>query len=71
MFLLTGRFFRVVDGLVRHHGLGVEMSDAIWFLVGQGHRFGTCDVSGCFWMDVDTKDDLDTVRGMADENQSL
>ena len=70
VFLLTGRFFRVVDGLVRRHGLGVEMSDAIRFLVGQGHRFGTCDVNGCFWMDVDTKDDLDTVRRMADENQS-
>ena len=71
VFLLTGRFFRALDGLVRRHGLGVEMSDAIRSLVGQGHRFGTRDVSGCFWMDVDTKDDLDTIRGMADENRSL
>lgn len=63
VFLLTGRFFHFLDGLVRRHGLGVEMSDAIRLFVGQGHRFRTCDVSGCFWMDVDTKDDLDTVRG--------
>jgi len=63
VFLLTGRFFHFLDRLVRRHGLGVEMSDAIRFIVGQGQRFRTCDVSGCFWMDVDTKEDLDTVRG--------
>jgi len=63
VFLLTGHFFHFLGGLVRRHGLGVEMSDAIRFIVGQGHRFRTCDVSGCFWMDVDTKEDLDTVRG--------
>ncbi|GAI96245.1 unnamed protein product, partial [marine sediment metagenome] len=32
-------------------------------LVGQGHPFDTCDVSGYFWADVDTKEDLDMVRG--------
>ena len=63
VFLLTGRFFHFLDGLVRRHGLGVEISDAVRFIVGQGHRFRTCDVGGCFWMDVDTKEDLDTVRG--------
>ena len=63
VFLLTGRFFHFLDGLVRRHGLGVEISDAVRFIVGQGHRFRTCDVGGCFWMDVDTKEGLDTVRG--------
>ena len=65
VFLLTGRFFRVLDELVRRRGIGLEMSDAIQFLTVQGYRVGTCDVSGCFWMDVDTEDDLNMIRRMA------
>ena len=63
VFLLTENFFRALDELVHHLGNNVEMSDAIRFLISQGHRFDTCDVSGCFWADVDTKEDLDMVRG--------
>lgn len=65
VFLLTSRFFRVLKKLVRQHGVGLEMSDAIQFLIAQGYRVGTCDVSGCFWMDVDTEDDLNMIRRMA------
>ncbi len=68
VFLLTGRFFRALDGLVRHRGLGVGVSDAVRFLVEHGHRFETCDVTGCFWMDVDTEEDLAAVRRMANES---
>lgn len=62
IFLLTENFFRALDELVHHLGNNVEMSDAIRFLISQGHRFDTCDVSGCFWADVDTNEDLDRVR---------
>lgn len=65
VFLLTSRFFRVLEKLVRQHGVGLEVSDAIQFLIAQGYRVGTCDVSGCFWMDVDSENDLNTVRRMA------
>jgi len=65
VFLLTSRFFRVLKKLVRQHGVGLEMSDAIQFLIAQGYRVGTCDVSGCFWLDVDTEDDLNMIRRMA------
>jgi len=61
-FLLTENFFRALEELVHHLGNNVEMSDAIRFLISQGHRFDTCDVSGCFWADVDTGEDLDRVR---------
>lgn len=64
VFQLTSCFFDAVDKLVRRHGVGVELSDVVRFLVGDGNRFGTCDISGCFWMDVDTKADLDMVRGI-------
>jgi len=63
VFRLTENFFRALNELVQYHGTDVEISDVIRFLVGQGHHFNTCDVSGCFWADVDTKEDLDLVRG--------
>jgi len=62
VFLLTENFFRALHELVQRRGTGVTISDVTSFLVGRGHRFDTCDVSGCFWADIDTKEDLDTVR---------
>ncbi len=63
VFLLTENFFQALNELVQYHGTDVEISDVISFLVSRGHPFDTCDVSGCFWADVDTKEDLDKVRG--------
>ena len=62
IFLLTENFFRALGQLVHHIGNSVEISDVIRFLISQGHRFDTCNVSGCFWADVDTGEDLDLVR---------
>jgi len=62
-FLLTENFFQALNELVQYRGTDVEISDIIRFLVSRGHRFDTCDVSDCFWADVDTKEDLDMVRG--------
>ncbi len=63
VFLLTGTFFQALHELVKHRGIEVSISDVIRFLISQGHHFDTCDVSGCFWADVDTKEDLDIIRG--------
>ncbi len=63
VFLLTENFFQALHELIQHRGTEVTISDVTRFLVGQGHPFDTCDVSGCFWADVDTKEDLDMVRG--------
>jgi choline kinase len=62
VFLLTENFFQALHELVQHCGTEVSISDVTRFLVGRGHLFNTCDVSGCFWADVDTKEDLDKVR---------
>jgi choline kinase len=63
VFLLTEKFFQALHELIQYGGADVEISDIIRFLVSRGHRFDTCDVSGCFWADVDTEEDLDMVRG--------
>jgi choline kinase len=61
VFLLTENFFRALEELIQERGSDVEVSDVIRFLVGRGHRFDTCDVTGCFWADLDTEGDLDLV----------
>jgi choline kinase len=63
VFLLTEDFFGAIHELVQHRGTEVTISDVTRFLVRWGHPFDTCDVSGCFWADVDTKEDLGMVRG--------
>ena len=63
VFLLTENFFQALHELVQRRGTGVTISDVTNFLVGRGYPFDTCDISGCFWADIDTKEDLDMVRG--------
>ncbi|MBA7477148.1 Bifunctional IPC transferase and DIPP synthase [subsurface metagenome] len=63
IFFLTENFFQAIHELVKRRGIEVTISDVTSFLVSRGHPFDTCDVSGCFWADVDTKEDLDMVRG--------
>ncbi len=58
VFLVTGIFLGVLDELVRQRGIDVGMSDVVRLLVSRGNRFATCDVSGLYWADVDTEDDL-------------
>ncbi len=62
VFLLTNNFFQALDELVPELGVDVEISDVIRFLVQDDYRFKTCDVSGSFWVDVDTERDLNTAR---------
>jgi choline kinase len=62
IFLLTENFFKTIHKLVQYCGINVEISDVIRFLVSKGRSFDTCNVSGCSWADVDTKEDLDLAR---------
>ncbi len=61
VFLLTQTFLDAIDELVPELGIDIEISDVIRLLVSTGRRFATCDVTGCFWADVDTKEDLESV----------
>ena len=58
VFLLTENFFQALNKLVHHLGNDIEISDVIRFLINRGNQFHTCNVSGCFWMDVDTEKEL-------------
>lgn len=62
VFLLTENFFQALHELTYRLGSDIEITDVIRFLVKQGHRFATCNVSGCFWLDVDTEGDLNMAR---------
>ena len=59
---MTECFFEALHELVRHCGIDVEITDVVRFLVSQKHRFDICDVTGCFWIDVDTEEDLNVAR---------
>ena len=61
VFLLTEKFLDAIDELFPRLGTDVEISDVIRLLISRGHHFDTCDVSGCFWADVDTEEDLKRV----------
>lgn len=58
VFVIGSAFFSALDSLVRRRGAGVEMSDVVRWLVSRGHGFHTCDVSGGYWADIDTEEDL-------------
>jgi choline kinase len=62
VFLLTENFFQALHELVHRLGTKVEITDVVRFLISQGHRFDTCDISGCSWIDVDTEEDLNMAR---------
>ena len=62
VFLIAENFFQAVRELAQHRGTDIETADVIRFLISKGRHFHTCDVSGYFWMDVDTGEDLKAAR---------
>ena len=64
VFLINHRFFKAIEELVHYQGTDIETADVIRFLVNRGHLFNTFDVSGSFWMDVDTEEDLVLARSV-------
>jgi len=62
VFMLTERFLDAIDELIPELGIDSEAGDVVQFLVDRGFRFATYDVSGSFWADVDTEEDLNFVK---------
>ena len=62
VFLLTRAFFQALDELARKLGIDTQMSDVVRFMVNRGDSFNTCSVSGDYWADVDTPEDLKMAR---------
>lgn len=57
VFLFTPRIFPIVADLMQERDGRCTVTDAVRRLIGQ-KDMQACDVSGAFWMDVDTPDDL-------------
>lgn len=62
VFLFTPRIFEAISHLLRLPSRGCGISDAVTWLIKEGHGICACDVSGAFWMDVDTLEDLHYVE---------
>jgi len=58
VFLFTPRIFGAIAHLPRAGDEGCGISDAVTWLIEKGPGMRACDVSGAFWMDVDTLEDL-------------
>ena len=60
VFLFTPRIFRYIP-ISQNDGLN-SITRAIRLMIIRGDHLSTCDVSGTFWFDVDTPDDLRYAR---------
>ena len=61
VFLLTHRFIDTVRELIPHAGMNLEISDVVETIARSPGGFATCDVTGLFWADMDTWEDLYTM----------
>ena len=61
VFLLTKEFLDIIEELTPELGIDIGITNVIQFMLKKCRRFATCDVSGCFWADVDTEEDLNAV----------
>lgn len=57
VFLLTPQIFEAISALRKRRG-DCELSEAVTRLIQGGAGLRACDVSGSFWMDIDTLEDL-------------
>jgi dTDP-glucose pyrophosphorylase len=58
VFLFTSAIFAAIEELLSAGQRGPNISQSVTRLIESGHGLRACDVSGAFWMDVDTLDDL-------------
>lgn len=70
VFLFTPRIFDAISHLSCLQDEGCGISDAVTRLIEKGPGMRTCDVSGAFWMDVDTLEDLRYIEATFGEQES-
>ena len=62
VFRLGSDIFEALEDLVTEEHDEYQLSQAITRMIDNGKPLLACDVSGCFWHDVDTLEDLNLVR---------
>ena len=58
VFRLTPAIYEAIDAVTCVQRDEYQISEAVTWMIGHGYRLSACDVSGCFWTDVDTWKDL-------------
>ncbi len=61
-FRLTPSIFKAMKALMDEQGPDCELSQGMTRMIHDGSPLQACDISGCFWYDVDTGEDLRFVR---------
>ena len=64
VFRFSSAIFTAISQLTPSRIKGHGISDAVTRLIKMGYRIHACDVSGFFWMDIDTSDDLHYVESI-------
>lgn len=62
VFRLALPIYDSIAELVREERVEYELGEAVARMLGKGHPLQACDISGCFWRDIDTWDDLEDAR---------
>jgi choline kinase len=66
VFLFSSCIFAAISQLIPSSNKVNGISDAVTWLIKMGYGIYACDVSGSFWMDVDTSDDLRYVENVCE-----
>ena len=62
VFRLTPAVFEAIEEVMATQLPEFKLSEALLRMTVSGHTLFACDVSGCFWQDIDTWKDLDEAR---------
>ena len=69
VFRLALPIYDSIADLMREERVEYQLGEAVSRMLGKGHPLQACDISGCFWRDIDTWDDLQDARDvLAREN---
>ena len=67
VFQITSDVFSAIEALMEDKGIDVSITDMVLLSGLTGNPFVTCDVTGSFWADVDTIEDLRSADEMLKE----
>jgi choline kinase len=62
VFRLTPAIYEAITAVTCEERDEHQISEAVTWMISQGYRLNACDISGCFWQDVDTWEDLRHAR---------
>lgn len=58
VFRLTPAIYEAITAIMGEQRDEYHLSQAVTSMISGGHPLYACDISGCFWQDIDTWDDL-------------